>query len=541
MNNSLYYFEFPQNEPVKAYAPGSEERESLQKELERLMSEEHEIFPVIGGKEIKTGKTAKVTMPTNHQHVLATYHQVGEKEVKMAIDAALKAKKTWENMPYAERGSIMLKIAELLSTKYRDLINASTMLGQGKSVHQAEIEAACETIDFLRFNASYMTEIYADQPISDKGVINRIEYRPLEGFVFAVTPFNFTAIASNLPLSPALMGNVALWKPSRPSLFSNWFLMKIYKEAGMPDGVINFLPGAGSVIGKEVFGSPELAGIHFTGSTAVFQNFWKTIGNNINNYKSYPRIVGETGGKDFVVAHKSADPKEVSVALIRAAYEYQGQKCSAASRAYIPKSLWPAIKKQVGEMLAEIKMGDVTDFSNFVNAVIDEASFDNAMKYINDAKESKDAEIIFGGNGDKSKGYFVEPTVIEAKDPHYVTMEEEIFAPVLTVYIYEDDKYEETLELCNNTSEYALTGSVFAREREALLFGKDKLKFAAGNFYLNDKPTGSVVGQQPFGGARASGTNDKAGSYLNLTRWINTRSVKEALVPPTDYKYPFLG
>ncbi|MEA3447131.1 MAG: L-glutamate gamma-semialdehyde dehydrogenase [Bacteroidota bacterium] len=541
MDNSLYYFEFPENEPVKAYAPGSEERESLQKELERLMGEEHEIFPIIGGKEIKTGKTAKVTMPTNHKHVLATYHQVGEKEVKMAIDAALEAKKKWENMPYAERGSIILKVAELLSTKYRNLINASTMLGQGKNVHQAEIDAACEAIDFLRFNASYMTDIYAEQPMSVKGVLNRLEYRPLEGFVFAVTPFNFTAIASNLPMSPVLMGNVALWKPSRTALFSNWFLMKIYKEAGIPDGVINFLPGAGSVIGKEVFNSPDLAGIHFTGSTAVMQNFWKTIGANITKYKSYPRIVGETGGKDFVFAHKSSDAKEVAVALVRASYEYQGQKCSAASRAYLPKSLWPAIKKHVGEMLAEIKMGDVTDFSNFVNAVIDEASFDNAMHYINDAKESKDAEIVFGGNGDKSKGYFIEPTVIEAKDPHYVSIEEEIFAPVLTVYIYEDDKYEETLDLCNNTSGYALTGAVFARDREALLLGKEKLTYAAGNFYLNDKPTGSVVGQQPFGGARASGTNDKAGSFLNLVRWVNTRSIKEGLVPPTDYKYPFLG
>ncbi|MGM0626214.1 MAG: L-glutamate gamma-semialdehyde dehydrogenase [Bacteroidota bacterium] len=541
MNNSIYHFEYPENEPVKDYAPGSEERESLQKELERLMNEEQEIFPIIGGKEIKTGNMDTVTMPTNHQHVLARYHKVGEKEVKMAIEAALEAKKTWENMPFEERGSIILKVAELLSTKYRNLINASTMLGQGKNVNQAEIDAACETIDFLRFNASYMTEIYSEQPMSVKGVLNRLEYRPLEGFVFAITPFNFTAIASNLPMSPVLMGNVALWKPSRTALFSNWFLMKIYKEAGMPDGVINFLPGSGSVIGKEAFASPDLAGIHFTGSTPVFQNFWNIIGQNISNYKSYPRIVGETGGKDFVFAHHTADAKEVAVALVRAAYEYQGQKCSAASRAYLPKSLWPAIKKHVGEMLAEIKMGDVTDFSNFVNAVIDEASFDNTMKYINDAKESKDAEIIFGGNGDKSKGYFIEPTVIEAKDPHYVSMEEEIFAPVLTVYIYEDDKYEETLELCDNTSEYALTGAIFARDREALLLGKDRLTYAAGNFYLNDKPTGSVVGQQPFGGARASGTNDKAGSYLNLVRWINTRSIKEGLVPPTDYKYPFLG
>lgn len=541
MNNALYQFEFPENELVQAYAPGSKERESLQKELDRLMSEEHEIFPVIGGKEVKTGNTGKVVMPSNHKHVLATYHKAGPKEVQMAIEAAMEAKKTWENMHHTERGSIILKVAELLSTKYRDLINASTMLGQGKNCHQADIDAACETIDFLRFNASYMSDIYSEQPISVKGILNRVEYRALEGFVFAVTPFNFTAIASNLPVSPVLMGNVALWKPSRTAIFSNWFLMKIYEEAGMPPGVINFLPGAGAAIGNEVFSSPDMAGIHFTGSTAVFKNFWKTVNQNLDVYKSYPRIVGETGGKDFVVAHKTAEAKEVAVAMVRAAYEYQGQKCSAASRAYIPKSLWPKIKEYIGEMLAEIKMGCVTDFSNFVNAVIDEASFDNIMEYIQKAKDSNDAEIVFGGNGDKSVGYFVEPTVIEAKDPHFITMEEEIFGPVLTVYVYEDDKYEEALELCNTTSEYALTGAVFARDREMALLGMEKLKYAAGNFYINDKPTGSVVGQQPFGGARASGTNDKAGSYLNLVRWISTRSIKENLNPSTDYKYPFLG
>jgi 1-pyrroline-5-carboxylate dehydrogenase len=540
MNNAIFHFEYPDNEPIKSYAPGSPERASLTAELKRLMSEEQEICPIIGGKEIKTGNTAKVTMPTNHKHVLATYHKVSSKEVQMAIDASMKAHKTWSEMPHTERASIMLKIADLIAYRYRDLLNAATMLGQGKNPMQAEIDSACETIDFLRFNANYMSQIYADQPISSDTVINRLEYRPLEGFVFAITPFNFTAIASNLTLSPALMGNVTLWKPSTTSLLSNWILMKIYKEAGLPDGVVNFLPGSGAVIGNEVFESPDFAGVHFTGSTAVFQNFWKTIGSNIHKYKSYPRIVGETGGKDFIFVHNSANVNEVVTAAVRGAFEFQGQKCSAASRMYVPKSMWPAIKEGMGKMLAEIKMGCVTDFTNFVNAVIDEASFDNIMNYINNAKASKDAEIVFGGNGDKSVGYFIEPTVIEAKDPHYISMEEEIFGPVLTVYVYEDSKFDEALELCDTTSPYALTGSIFAIDRDVVNYVTRRLRFAAGNFYINDKPTGAVVGQQPFGGARASGTNDKAGSYLNLIRWANVRTIKEALVPPTDYKYPFL-
>ncbi len=540
MNNAIFHFEYPDNEPIKSYAPGTPERESLRAELKRLMSEEQEIFPIIGGKAIKTGNTAKVTMPTNNTHVLATYHKVTEKEVQMAIEASQKAHKIWANMPHTERASIILKIADLIAYRYRDLMNAATMLGQGKNPMQAEIDSACETIDFLRYNANYMSQIYADQPVSSEGVINRLEYRPLEGFVFAITPFNFTAIASNLTMSPALMGNVTLWKPATAALLSNWFLMKIYKEAGLPDGVVNFLPGSGSLIGKEVFESPDFAGVHFTGSTPVFQRFWNTIGQNIQNYKSYPRIVGETGGKDFIFVHNSANANEVITAAVRGAFEYQGQKCSAASRMYVPKSMWAEVKEGIGKMLAEIKMGCVTDFTNFHNAVIDEASFDNIMRYIKKAKESNDAEIVFGGNGDKSVGYFVEPTVIECKDPHFITMEEEIFGPVLSVHVYEDEKYEETLELCDSTSPYALTGSIFAIDRAAVNTAIDKLRFAAGNFYINDKPTGAVVGQQPFGGARASGTNDKAGSYLNLIRWTNVRTIKEELVPATDYKYPFL-
>ncbi|MEA1872979.1 MAG: L-glutamate gamma-semialdehyde dehydrogenase [Bacteroidota bacterium] len=540
MNNAIFHFEYPDNEPIKSYAPGTSERASLQAELNRLMSEEQEICPIIGGKAIKTGNTAKVTMPTNHKHVLATYHKVTEKEVQMAIEASQKAHKIWSNMPHTERASIILKIADLIAYRYRDLLNAATMLGQGKSPMQAEIDSACETIDFLRFNANYMSQIYADQPMSSEGVINRLEYRPLEGFVFAITPFNFTAIASNLTMSPVLMGNVTLWKPATTALLSNWILMKIYKEAGLPDGVVNFLPGSGNLIGKEVFESPIFAGVHFTGSTAVFQRFWNTIGQNIQKYNSYPRIVGETGGKDFIFVHNSANTNEVVTAAVRGSFEYQGQKCSAASRMYVPKSMWADVKENMGKMLAEIKTGCVTDFTNFHNAVIDGSSFDNIMRYINKAKESKDADVIFGGNGDKSVGYFVEPTVIECKDPHFITMEEEIFGPVLSVYVYEDDKYEEALELCDSTSPYALTGAIFGIDRSAVNLAIDKLRFAAGNFYINDKPTGAVVGQQPFGGARASGTNDKAGSYMNLIRWTNMRTMKEALVPATDYKYPFL-
>lgn len=542
MNSSVFSFEKPKNEPVLSYAPNSPERRELVAELEKMSSQQIEIPLIIGGKEIRTGNTGKVVMPHDHNHVLATYHMAGEKEVKMAIEAAVEARKKWEKIPWIERASIALRVAELIAKKYRAVMNAATMLGQSKNAFQAEIDSACETIDFLRFNAYFMSQIYADQPMSPTtDVINRMEYRPLEGFVFAVTPFNFTAIASNLCMSPVIMGNAVVWKPATTAILSNYYLMQIYKEAGLPDGIINFIPGKGSVIGKEIFAHREFAGVHFTGSTWTFNSFWSEIAKNLPNYRSYPKIVGETGGKDFVMVHPSADVQQVAVALVRGAFEYQGQKCSAASRAYLPKSLWYAVKDSIGEMLTEIKVGDVRSFSNYVNAVIDEAAFDSITGYIEKARDTKHAEIVFGGKYDKSKGYFIEPTVILANDPHFVTIEEEIFGPVLTIYVYEDSKYEETLELVDSTSPYALTGSIFSNDRYATEVAFEKLKYAAGNFYINDKPTGAVVGQQPFGGARASGTNDKAGSYLNLIRWTNPRSIKETLNPPTDYKYPFLA
>ena len=540
MNNAVYMFELPKNEPIKEYRVGSPERQELQAKLEELKNNPIEIPLIIGGKEIKTGDIDTITMPSDHGHVLATYHKAGPKEVKMAIDAAMEAREKWADMRWEERASITVKAAELIATKYRALMNASTMLGQGKNPFQAEIDSACETIDFLRFNAHYASQIYADQPMSSPGVINRMEYRGLEGFIFSLTPFNFTAIASNLNMSPVLMGNVTVWKPATSSVLSNYFLMQIFQEAGVPDGVINFVPGPGRVVGGEVFNSPDFAGIHFTGSTGTFQQFWKTIGGNIMKYKAYPRIVGETGGKDFIFAHSSANAGQVSTAITRGAFEYQGQKCSAASRAYIPASLWPEVEKNIKADIAEFTVGDVTDFSNFMNAVIDKAAFDTIAGYIEIAKKNENAEIVVGGNYDDSKGYFVEPTVIRTKDPHCVTMEEEIFGPVITIYVYDDDKYEETLKLCDSTSPYALTGAIFAQDREKLNQGAEALRYAAGNFYLNDKPTGAVVGQQPFGGARGSGTNDKAGSYLNLIRWTNARTIKETLVAPTDYKYPFL-
>ena len=538
MNNNIFSFARPSNLPVKSYQPGSEDRRLLKLALEQIQSEVIDIPIIIGGKEIRTGNIGKAVMPHDHQHVLATYHKVGEKEVKMAIDAALEAHKEWSEMNWQDRVAITLKVANLIEGKYRYLMNAATMLGQSKNAFQAEIDSSCEVIDFLRFNAHFASQIYSEQPISENGVINRMEYRPLEGFVFAITPFNFTAIASNLSMSPVVMGNTVIWKPSTTSLLSNYYLMKIYMEAGLPAGVVNFLPGSGSVIGGVALNHPQLAGIHFTGSTGVFNGFWETIGKNMDKYKSYPKIVGETGGKDFIFAHASADVKGLSTAIVRGAFEYQGQKCSAASRAYIPKSIWNDVKKCVGEMLSRVKMGDVREFTNFVNAVIDEASFDNCMNYINNAKAAKDAEIVFGGNGDKSKGYFVEPTVILTTNPHYISMEEEIFGPIITIYVYDDNDFDATLKLCDETSPYALTGSVWANDRKALLHAANTLRYAAGNMYYNDKPTGAVVGQQPFGGARASGTNDKAGSLLNLMRWINPRTIKETLVPPTDFMYP---
>jgi len=540
MNNAIFNLERPQNEHTFNYAPGCRERTMLNAELDRLSSEVQDIPLIIGGKEVRTGKTGKVVMPHDHRHLLANYHIAGEAEVKMAIDAALKAHRAWESFPWVDRVSITLKAAELISKKYRYLLNAATMLGQGKSAFQAEIDAACETIDFLNFNAYFITEIYKEQPHSQPGIINRIEYRPLEGFVFTVSPFNFTAIASNLNMAPALMGNTTVWKPATTSLLSNYFLMKIFQEAGLPDGVINFVPGPGSMIGRNVMAHRDMTGVHFTGSNNTFNNIWSMAAQNMAGYRSYPRIVGETGGKDFIFVHGSADPKEVSVAIVRGAFEYQGQKCSAASRAYIPESLWPQVKEHIGGMIGQITVGDVREFSHFMNAVIDEASFDNIMGYLDYAKKSTDAEVIFGGTGDKTVGYFVQPTVIKTTNPHFKTMEEEIFGPVMTIYVYPDNQFDETLHLCDQTSPYGLTGSVFSKDREALNRACRILRYAAGNFYFNDKPSGAVVGQQPFGGARGSGTNDKSGSHLNLLRWTNPRTIKETLMPPTEFTYPYM-
>ncbi len=540
MNNAIFNFEYPKNEPVKSYSPGTRERKELQSELNYFSNNVIDIPLIIGGKEIRTGDIQNVVMPHDHSHVLAHYHRASSNEVSMAIEAAMKAHKEWEAVSWVERLSVTLKIAELIATKYRAKLNAATMLGQSKNAYQAEIDAACETIDFLRFNAHYISDIYNEQPHSDPGVINRIEYRPLEGFVLSITPFNFTAIASNLNLSPVLMGNVSLWKPATTSILSNYILMEIFKEAGLPDGVINFIPGPGSVVGGTAFANRDFGGLHFTGSNETFNSLWQLTGKNLKNYKSYPRIVGETGGKDFVLVHPSANVDEVSTALVRGSFEFQGQKCSASSRAYLPESLWPKIKDRMGDMLSQIKMGDVRDFGNFVNAVIEESAFDRIMGYINAARQSADAEIVFGGNGDKSLGYFIEPTVILTQNPHYVSMEEEIFGPVLTIFVYKDNEYFETVKLVDETSPYGLTGSIFAHDRHVLDQTSRALKFSAGNLYYNDKPTGAVVGQQPFGGARQSGTNDKAGSYLNLLRWTSPRVIKETLRPPIDFRYPFM-
>ena len=494
MNNANYIFREPKNEPVYSYAPGTPERKALKAELERQYNKVIEIPLIIGGKDVKTGDMGTVVMPTEHKHVLARYHKVGKKEVQMAIDAAMAARKDWESMPWIQRASIMMKAAELLATKYRYVLNAATMLGQGKSPFQAEIDCPCEAIDFLRFNTYFASKIYSEQPISDHTMLDRNEYRGMEGFVYAITPFNFTSIALNLNVAPALMGNVTIWKPSTTAILSNYYIMRLLQEAGLPDGVINFLPGSGSVISEVAFKSPYLAGIHFTGSTGTFKSFWKQIGNNIDIYKTYPKIVGETGGKDFIFAHKTAPARELAVAILRGAFEYQGQKCSAASRAYVPKSLWGKTLKHIQEMMKTVKMGDGRDFSNLINAVIDEKSFDNIAGYIDRAKKSKDAEIVLGGGYDKSVGYFVEPTIIVAKTPDYESIREEIFGPVITVYVYPDGKFEETLRLCDETSPYALTGSIFAQDRYAIEKAEQMLRHAAGNFYINDKPTGAVVG-----------------------------------------------
>ncbi|MDR2496091.1 MAG: L-glutamate gamma-semialdehyde dehydrogenase [Tannerellaceae bacterium] len=541
MNNSIFTFARPGNEPVKAYAPASTDKSLLKQALKQLSSEEWDIPLIIGGREVRTGNTGRVAMPHNHKHSLGIYHKAGEKEIRLAIEAAIEAQRMWSELPWTERAMVMMKIAELIAGKYRYLLNASLMLGQSKNPMQAEIDAPCELIDFLRFSAFYAGEIYAGQPYSDAGIVNRMEYRALEGFVFALTPFNFTSIAANLNLAPAIMGNSCVWKPSTTALHSNYLLMKIFAEAGLPDGVVNFIPGQGSLIGKVVTQDPRFAGLHFTGSTATFNTLWRQIGDNLERYRSYPRIVGETGGKNFIAVHPSADADEVATAIVRGAFEYQGQKCSAASRAYLPASLWEDVKERVGAMLKEIRMGDVEDFSNFVNAVIDEASFDNIAGYIEHARNAADAAVLFGGRCDKSVGYFIEPTVILTTNPEYRSMTEEIFGPVITIYIYEDARFEETLELCDRTSAYGLTGSIFARDRYAIATAFEKLRYAAGNFYVNDKPTGAVIAQQPFGGSRASGTNDKAGGPLNLMRWTNPRTIKETLVPPTHFAYPFLG
>ena len=540
MRNSIITFPVPANEPVKAYLAGSPERVALEAELERQSNIVVDIPIIIGGKEIRTGNTGTVTCPHDHKHVLATYHKVSEKEVQLAIETAMKAWEEWSKTDWTVRAGIAMKMAELLATKYRPIMNAACMLGQSKNIYQAEIDSACETIDFFRYNVHYASKIYAMQPKDGVGNINHTEYRPLEGFVLAVTPFNFTSIASNLCMTPVLMGNVAVWKPSTTALLSNYYLMQLYKEAGLPDGVINFLPGSGALIGKVCTESRYFAGIHFTGSTATFKSLWGQACSNLDRYISYPRLVGETGGKDFIFVHPSADAKAVATAAFCGAFEFQGQKCSAASRMYIPKSLWPGVLADIKRMAAEIKMGDVRDPMNFVNAVIDEASFDKCKSYIDFALAADDAKVVLGGKCDKSVGWFVEPTVIETSNPRFKSMEEEIFGPIITVYPYDDDKVEEAAALCDATSPYGLTGAVFGRDRLAVEKIADKLAYAAGNFYINDKPTGAVVGMQPFGGARASGTNDKAGGEFNLIRWIIPRVIKETLVSPTDYRYTYM-
>jgi len=531
----------PINEPVYAYAPGSKERTLLQKALRDARAKEIDIPMYIGGKEVRTDNKGELRPPHDHQHLLGHYHIGTKQHVEKAIEAALSAKDAWENLAWEQRASIFLKAADLISGKYRYQINAATMLGQSKNAFQAEIDAACELIDFLRFNVKYMSEIYAQQPpISPEGVWNRVEQRPLEGFVFALTPFNFTAIAGNLPTCVAMMGNVVVWKPADTQIYAARLLMEIFQEAGVPAGVINLIYGHGPDVGEVIFNHPDFAGIHFTGSTAVFQEIWKTIGTNIHKYKSYPRIVGETGGKDFILVHPSADIQVANTAIVRGAFEYQGQKCSAASRVYIPKSLWPTLKELMTNDINSFKVGPTEDFSNFVNAVIDEKSFNKLAKYIDQAKSDEDAEIIVGGTYDKSKGYFIQPTVILAKKPDYVTMKEELFGPVLTVYVYNDEEWESTLNLVDKTSIYALTGAIIAQDRYAIAQASNALKNTAGNFYINDKCTGAVVGQQPFGGARGSGTNDKAGSMVNLLRWVSPRTIKETFNPPINYRYPFL-
>jgi 1-pyrroline-5-carboxylate dehydrogenase len=529
------------NEPVREYAPRSPERASLQVRLEQMRNERVEIPLVIGGKDVKTGPTKPAVMPHDKEHVLADVHQAEPAHVQQAIDAAAEAWRDWSRRPGEERAAVFLRAAELLAGPWRDTLNAATMLGQSKTAHQAEIDAACELTDFLRFNVEFMIRIYAEQPLSSPGVWNRMEYRPLEGFVFAVSPFNFTAIAGNLTSSAALMGNVVLWKPASTAMLSGYYLMRLWQEAGLPDGVINMLPGSGATIGDTALASPELGGIHFTGSTPVFQGMWKTVGENIARYRNYPRIVGETGGKDFIVAHPSADLESLAAAILRGSFEYQGQKCSAASRVYAPSNLWPQLRERLAAEVATIKVGDVADFGNFMGAVIDGGSFETQRQAIEEARSHEGTEIVAGGGYDDSRGWFVEPTVIETRDPQFRLLREELFGPVVTTYVYDEKRWDETLDLIDESSPYGLTGAVFSEDRAAIEVAKDRLRYAAGNFYVNDKPTGAVVGQQPFGGSRASGTNDKAGSMWNLIRWVSPRTVKETFAPARDYRYPFLG
>ena len=541
MPNALFSVPKAVNETVLSYAPGSPERGRLLKTYEKMLGEEVDIPMFIGGREVRSGSLRECRPPHDHQRVIGRYHWGGKEHVEQAIEAALAAHASWSSMPWFERAGIFLRAADLVSGPYRDKINAATMLAQSKTVHQAEIDAACEFADFLRFNVQFMIEIYAQQPESSPGIWNRMEYRALEGFILAVTPFNFTAIAGNLPSAHALMGNVALWKPADTQIYSAWVIMEIFRKAGLPDGVINLVYTDGALVGDLVFKHPDFAGLHFTGSTSVFKHLWKEVGANIDRYKAYPRIVGETGGKDFILAHPSADAAEVATSMSRGAFEFQGQKCSAASRAYVPASIWPQVKQHLVDDVKSFKMGSPGDPSNFITAVIDERSFDKIVSFIDYAKSQKDAELLIGGGHDKSKGYFIEATVVATTNPNFRTMCEEIFGPFLTIFVYEDAQWSETLDLINRTSEYALTGSVFSRDRYAVDEATRRLAFAAGNFYVNDKPTGAVVGQQPFGGARGSGTNDKAGSILNLLRWVSPRTIKETLVPPSNYRYPFLG
>ena len=540
MSNSVPQVPAPRNEPVLSYAPGSPERAELKATLARMAGEQIDIPVIIGGREIRTGDTETAVMPHDHGHVLATWHKAGEAEVKEAVRASLAAQREWASWPWEDRCAVMLKAADLLATRYRAILNAATMLGQSKTAHQAEIDAACELIDFFRFNAHFAEKLYQEQPQSAPGTWNRLEHRPLEGFVYAVTPFNFTSIAGNLPTAPALLGNVAVWKPAGTAVYSGYYIMKLLEEAGLPPGVINFVPGDPVTTSEILLNSRDLAGIHFTGSTAVFQSIWRTVGQNIDRYRSYPRLVGETGGKDFILAHASADPEALATAIVRGGYEFQGQKCSAASRIYVPQSLWPQVRDLTLGMIDEIQVGDPADFRHFMGAVIDRKAYDKITGYIKQAEKADGVEIIAGGKYDDSKGYFVHPTLVQVQDSAYRLMCEEVFGPVVSLYVYPDAEWEQTMKIIDETTRYALTGAVFATDRKAVLQADAALKNAAGNFYINDKPTGAVVGQQPFGGARASGTNDKAGSILNLVRWISPRAIKETFAPARSFEYPFM-